>query len=541
MDQSQLKKQLQSWDIPGLDGVEATHVTAEAGQATVIVGANGAGKSALGWRLEKAGNDVRRLIAHRRLWLEAAGPDVTSSQRQAAVSNMKSWSMDPSSRYLDHGHQQRSGVVLFDFLARFNYENATIADAARKGVGPEGVGESASVLDRLNSIFSGAGIPVSFSLTEYSTIEAKHSLRDATYPISQMSDGEKSALLLAAEILSGPAQSTFIIDEPERHLHRSISAGLIASIMADRSDCHFVILTHDLDLAASLPEASTNKYVLTDCMWQGQTVIGWEMHAASGGGIPEEARRAVLGGRSQILFLEGQSTSLDSGLHRLLYPNLTLAPVGSCEQVIRAVGGVKDSSEHHWLQAAGIVDADGRATDEIAVLHQRGILVLPVSEIESLYYSKPVMEAVARHQAESLGRVADEIYRSAVAACLKAMGDGDSPERLCASVAEKLMYRRVSEQLPGRQAIAGSGATVTIKIDSPYQDLLATYKALLAASDLEGLLRWFPVRDTSARSAVANALRFKSYADYEGAALARIRADKELVSTIRNLVGAIPF
>lgn len=541
MEGAQQDKILQTWEVPGMTEGAAVHVVAKAGGATVVVGANGAGKSALGWHLEQTGKDVvKRLIAHRRLWLETAGPDVTSSQRQSTVTNMKNWSMQPTSRYLDHAHQQRTGVVLFDFLARLNFENAQIADAVRSGASSTEATTSPSVLDRVNAIFAGAGIPLSFSLTENSTMEARHSVRGATYPISQMSDGEKSALLLAAEVLSGAADITFIIDEPERHLHRSISAGLIASIMADRPDCHFVVLTHDLDLASALPEAATNRYVLNDCKWQDESVVGWELHSVASSGLPDEAREAVLGGRNHVVFLEGQAQSLDSGLYRLLFPGVTLAPVGSCDQVVRAVGGVRDSSEHHWLRATGIIDSDGRTPEEVAVLANRGVLVMRVSEIENLYYSLPALRAVAKRQAESLGFDENELYDGAIVACLKAMGDGGAPERLSAAAAEKIIYRRATDQLPSRHAIATSGTSITVQIDSPYVELQTAYRDLLATADLSGLLESFPIRDTPACKAVADALRFKSSSDYESAVQARLRTDQQLAADLRALIGSLP-
>ena len=72
-------------------------------------------------------------------------------------------------------------------------------------------------------------------------------LDGARYPINQMSDGEKSALILASEILTAQPGTIYLLDEPERHMHRSISASLITSATGERPDCFFVLLTHDLD------------------------------------------------------------------------------------------------------------------------------------------------------------------------------------------------------------------------------------------------------------------------------------------------------
>ena len=42
------------------------------------------------------------------------------------------------------------------------------------------------------------------------------------YGAAELSDGERNALLISAEILTAKDGTLLIIDEPERHLHRSI-------------------------------------------------------------------------------------------------------------------------------------------------------------------------------------------------------------------------------------------------------------------------------------------------------------------------------
>jgi ABC-type cobalamin/Fe3+-siderophores transport system ATPase subunit len=48
------------WDVPGVVAAEHTRITAEAGRCTVVVGANGVGKSALGMWMEQHGRDASR-------------------------------------------------------------------------------------------------------------------------------------------------------------------------------------------------------------------------------------------------------------------------------------------------------------------------------------------------------------------------------------------------------------------------------------------------------------------------------------------------
>ncbi len=535
---------LHHWDVPGVGENAAVRIVAKAGHSTTIVGANGAGKSALGlWMdLQNGGFPrIRRLIAHRRLWFQHAGPGVTSADRERAEINVTNWSRQQESRYLDHADGQRASLVLFDVLAKVNHENAQMIEMYDAGASRQEVELKfgTRLLDRLNAIFRAAGLVVELDLTPTQTLNAVNRESQTEYPIFQMSDGEKSALLLAAEVLTTPEESVYIIDEPERHLHRAISPGLIEAIIADRPDSHFVILTHDLELAAALSEKGGQVYSLTGCAWEGQSAKGWRLFPVDASAeMPESTRAAILGGRRNLLFIEGKKSSLDLRLYQLLFPGWTLFPQGGCDQVIRAVSGLRDSQPLHWLNVRGIVDGDGRTEKEKSSLHARGILPLPVSEVENLYYSDAVMKAVAARQAETMDETADTLIIQARAAALKALRDHNTPQRLAGFIALAVLRRRILEDLPN--SVDASAATVSMAFLSPYPSILSSIMALLDAGDLDGLIRLVPIRDTAMRDQVARSLRFQKIADYEACARARIRENAALAAEVHGLIGPIP-
>jgi hypothetical protein len=376
-------------------------------------------------------------------------------------------------------------------------------------------------------------------LTDGQTLNAVNSMSGTEYPIFQMSDGEKSALLLAGEVPTTPAGSVYIIDEPERHLHRSISAGLVEAIIADRPDSHFVVLTHDLELAAALGGPGGRVYSLTRCTWRGQDADGWELFPVEASAeIPEAARLAILGGRRELLFIEGEMHSLDHRLYKLLFPNWTVFPAGGCDQVIRAVTGLRTSQSHHWLNVRGVVDGDGRTEAEKSALRVRGILALPVSEVENLYYSGAVIKAVGARQAEAVDESAEALTKQAQEAALQALRDHGAPGRLAAALALSASRRRALEELP--TYIDTTSASVTVSFPSPYPELLSRITTLLDAGDLESLIRLVPIRDTALRDRMARSLRFQKAADYEAAARVRIREDAALAAEVRALIGPMP-
>ncbi len=454
---------------------------------------------------------------------------------------MTNWRRQNESRYLDHADGQRADVVLYDILAKRNHENAQRVEMFETGASPEAVAAEFGppLLKRLNAIFQQADLAIELKLTSAQMLNAVNDRGKSEYPIFQMSDGEKSALLLAAEVLTTAQGSVCIIDEPERHLHRSISAALVKAVIADRPDCHFIVMTHDLDLAASMDDGNGQVFLLTGCTWTGGAADGWELLPVDpAAGMPESARTAILGGRRELLFIEGEKGSLDERLYELLFPGWTLLPAGSCDQVIRAVAGLRASSSHHWLTVSGIVDGDGRTDEEKSSLRTRGILALPVSEVENLLYSAAVINAVAARQAESMGKAAQTLIDQARSAALAALGEPGVPERLATDLALAVLRRRFLEQLP--TSVDRNGAPATVTLSSPYPAIQSKITEFLAAGDLDGLVRLVPVRDTRLRGQVAKALLFQNVAHYEAAARARIQQDFVLADEVRLLVGPLP-
>jgi len=165
-------------------------------------------------------------------------------------------------------------------------------------------------------------------------------------------------LLIAGNVLTAPPGTLLIIDEPERHLHRSIISPLLSQLFQHRSDCAFVVSTHDHNLPLEFPDART--LLLRSCTFNGQTVQSWKAdELPSDSSNDDSLKRDLLGARRRILFVEGSESSLDKTIYALIFPAVSVIPKGSCHEVERAVGSVRAGETFHWLRAFGIVDGDG--------------------------------------------------------------------------------------------------------------------------------------------------------------------------------------
>ena len=89
------------------------------------------------------------------------------------------------------------------------------------------------------------------------------------YSVAELSDGERNAFLIAADVLTAKPGTLILIDEPERHLHRSIISPLLKLLFDRRNDCAFIVSTHELMLPLDTPKAST--LLMRSCEYQGQT------------------------------------------------------------------------------------------------------------------------------------------------------------------------------------------------------------------------------------------------------------------------------
>lgn len=528
---------LAEWDVPLVDG-GIFHINARAGEVVTVVGANGSGKSALiTWMAARAPDErFRRMLAHRRLWFQAAGPDLSPAQRASAGSSVNRWDRQMTSRYVDHADGQRSSIALFDLLGAIGEENRRVVELYDAGANAAEVAVQTGprLLPSMNSVLARSGLKIQLVLTAQQTFLAHHAALGVDYPIFQMSDGEKSALLLATEVLTAPPGTVIMIDEPERHLHRSISAGLIEAVVATRADCAFVVLTHDLDLASQLVDQPGPTLSISSVEWSNEEPQRWSMNEVlSGGDLPEAARHAVLGGRKQILFVEGEAESLDLSLYSVLFPEWSIVPTGSCDLVIRSVTGLRESSEHHWVSPLGLVDGDGRSSVERKSLEDRGIKVLPVSEIENLYYLPRIIGAVAAKQASTLGTGVEELVTKAKEMALADLAKAATLPRLARKLAKDEVARKLVAFMPDEVGVED----IEISFSSPYKNILGELEGMLKAQDYEGLIKAIPIRNTGLRNQVAMALNFRTLNDFQRAALVCITEDEALASFLRTKIG----
>jgi energy-coupling factor transporter ATP-binding protein EcfA2 len=233
-----------------------------------------------------------------------------------------------------------------------------------------------------------------------------------TYSANQMSDGERAGLYLLAKVLLAQPGQVIVIDEPETHFHARLAVRFWDVLEQTRSDLRFAYVTHDVAFALSREPAI---FLLADPR-SGLTQVTMNE------GLPEEIRREILGAASfsyfasRVVFCEGDDHSFDKLLYDAWFKgrDTVVLPIGSCEDVRRAVRALNDNRLIENLAAVGLVDRDFQPDTALTSM-EPGIVVLPVHEVEGLLCLPGVVGRLARHLGKSISvEKISETVRSAI-------------------------------------------------------------------------------------------------------------------------------
>lgn len=364
----------------------------------IIIGANGSGKSKLGaWIEQQDLENIHRISAQRNINFSERIP--LKSFEEAEKSVFYGGAEDVYRRNKDPRWgwgKNYTTTLLNDFddvlaalIAQLNNENQKYVEDCKLA---EKQNEKKphtieTTLDKLFSIWNQVFPQRRLSMSDAHFV-ASLPEGGPNYSGTQMSDGERSVLYLAAQVLCVPKNKTIIIDEPEVHLHPSLMGRLWQALESVRKDCLFIFITHDTQLATLHSES--------DKIWvRSFDGSSWDLIRIPESELPQQLLLELLGNRKNVLFVEGTSNSYDVQLYSVLYPDYYVVPCGGCTQVISYTKAFAATNALHSLTAYGIVDRDYRSNEEISALRLKGVFCLEVAEIENLFLVEPVLQHAA--------------------------------------------------------------------------------------------------------------------------------------------------
>ncbi len=245
-------------DVPALDGI-APDIALRPGDSLYVVGATGAGKSSLLLNWAKTHADAEFVTGNRDVTF--ASPATTMSPAKMVQS--EEWARNEAraanARYRKGraNNAEYLNRLLAALKARCEFSNAEYVRLDQAGRVDEKHREyDRSPMLRVNKALAASTLPLSVGWTERSELVVTKPGADQSYGFDEMSDGERAVLILTMTTILAKKNALFLIDEPERHLHRAISNPLLEYLKLDREDLAWVVATHDLTLARNDPTAS---------------------------------------------------------------------------------------------------------------------------------------------------------------------------------------------------------------------------------------------------------------------------------------------
>jgi len=241
--------------------------------------------------------------------------------------------------------------------------------------------------------------------------------------------------------------------------------------------------------------------------------IGWKFDFLdSTADLPDDIVDAIYGARNKVLFVEGKDEgSLDKPLYQVLFPETTIKPRGSCNEVQRSVEALNSVGALNSMEARGLVDADNR--EDAEALNSTRVARLGVYAVESLYFHPSVVEAVAAVQ----GKAAE------VAKVLHQASERVSDDRLkedAQNYAERALRAHLLGKPPKLAHLKESNGTFQINISafsSLEDNLLREMKAAKVANNWEELVRLVRIKGTQAPKFIRESLGLTQNGYYEQA------------------------
>jgi hypothetical protein len=188
------------------------------------------------------------------------------------------------------------------------------------------------------------------------------------------------------------------------------------------------------------------------------------------------------------------------------------------------------------MAAWGLVDNDQRSQDDITRLRSAGIWALSHYSVESLYYHPKIVVRVAERQAQVTGSDASTLTKSAIDSAIAATKA--QKDHLVTSAVLRSARGKVLNTLPRRDDVVGGG-TVKVEVDISFlrQEEENRFDALIAATDWDGLLSRYPLRESSAFDRIVSGIKIADKDTYRAAVLKLLQDDATAVDDLRGLLG----
>ena len=354
---------------------------------TVIIGANGVGKTSLINELRKNSIDEMYVLpAQKLLYFVSNIHDRNGISRERYIQDLKE--VDLKYETIDlyptkiENDFSNTFTKLITLLVK-DYTNIVTRRSRKEKNLP------LTLLDRVEQIWNQIFPEITFN-PEPDNRVLEVVRNGSKYSINGLSDGECCILFYIGNVLLAPENSYIVIDEPETFLNAAVYNELWDLLILERSDCQFVFASHNMDFVQSRTNATY--------MWCKKFEAPYDLdyeRLEDSQEFPLSLLTEVSGTRKPILFCEGTKTSIDYKIYSKLFSKFCFVkPVQGHKQVIQHTKAYNNLNKIHGNKAYGIIDFDWMEEAKIVKYKKKNIFVLPFNEIEMLLVDEAIVKSV---------------------------------------------------------------------------------------------------------------------------------------------------
>ena len=354
---------------------------------TVIIGANGAGKSSLINELRKNSIDEMYVLpAQKLLYFVSNISDRNNIEQEKYIRDLKNTNIKYDTIDLYPFNIQENFSNTFTNLITLLVKDFMVV-ATYKFRGQND--SSLSLWQKLEKIWNKIKPEISFEIDPIKII-VNVEKNNSKYSINGLSDGERCILFYIGNVLLAPENSYIIVDEPETFLNAAVYNELWDLLISERPDCQFIFASHNMDFVQSRTNATYVWCKEFEAPYNFDYEILEEIQE-----MPLSLLTEVSGTRKPILFCEGTKTSIDYQIYSKLFSEFCFVkPVQGHKQVIQHTKAYNDLQHIHGNTAFGIIDNDWMDEKSVQDYKDINIIVLPLNEIEMILVDESVVKSV---------------------------------------------------------------------------------------------------------------------------------------------------
>ena len=347
-----------------------------------------------------------------------------------------------------------------------------------------------------------------------------------------LSQGEKAVLYYLGAVMFAPENAVIFIDSPSMFIHPGLLSRLWNTIESIRPDCIFVYNSVDEDFVGT---RTGNVSILVKRY--DSSLKAWDYKIIPPGKFTDEIRAEFSGNRRPVLFIEGDSEhSIDKKLYSLVFPEMYIRPLGSCNKVIETTRTLGEQTQMHRLRPLGIVDRDRRTEEEVAYLRKKDIMVPDVAEIENLF----MLPGVIKLMGYRCGRDGEKILNRVVRDVIR-MFKAHSEEQALQHVRHKVK-REVECRIDARFSCITAlethlrGLAAKLQPRRYYNRLREQFSGMVVRNDYEGILKVFNHKPMLAECGIHRMLGYRTKEEYISGVLETMKSETKDGHTLREII-----